>query len=249
MTGTGKVIRTIGRVRTKCPFAKDTAIRSKRWFHVFKDLAVPLIMGSDLLDDTRTMSEFTYRLDDRPPSSSNFQIVNLIGSTRQAKRKLAASIDGREVFLEADSGCQLGDLMSAAYVRKQRYKIDRRSECRKRPRLADGTPAETIGRVTQNLTMRNGDSYPLTFDVLPSLINDVVLGEATLEEIKAFTVHQHSFVDVLAGERYLELGILSHLGKVNQFLARHLRFLCGGRKSKSRKSRIHHSRRSLPWPF
>ena len=219
--GTGMVRRAIGRVRASCAFAKESGTKMKCWFYVLPKLASPLIMGSQFLRDTKTMSHFTDRLEDHFPCTSPVPMVNLISSTRQAKRRLAAFIDGRHTYINADSGSHL-DLMSSAYVKKYRYKLDRRRECRKRVQLADATVADTIGQVKAELTLPDGSTFSKTFDVLPGLTSEVLIGEDTLAKLNVFTEHESSFMDVLGGERHLELSILSHLGRLNGFLARTL---------------------------
>ena len=219
--GTGMVRRAIGRVRASCAFAKESGTKMKCWFYVLPKLASPLIMGSQFLRDTKTMSHFTDRLEDHFPCTSPVPMVNLISSTRQAKRRLAAFIDGRHTYINADSGSHL-DLMSSAYVKKYRYKLDRRRDCRKRVQLADATVADTIGQVKAELTLPDGSTFSKTFDVLPGLTSEVLIGEDTLAKLNVFTEHESSFMDVLGGERHLELSILSHLGRLNGFLARTL---------------------------
>ncbi|KAK3170365.1 hypothetical protein OEA41_009752 [Lepraria neglecta] len=217
--GTGMVRRAIGRVRASCAFAKESGTKMKCWFYVLPKLASPLIMGSQFLRDTKTMSHFTDRLEDHFPCTSPVPMVNLISSTRQAKRRLAAFIDGRDTYINGDSGSHL-DLMSSAYVKRYRYKLDRRRECRKRVQLADATVVDTIGQVKAELTLPDGSTFSKTFDVLPGLTSEVLIGEDTLAKLNVFTEHESSFMDVLGGERHLELSILSHFGHLNQFLAR-----------------------------
>ena len=219
--GTGKVRRAIGRVKAWCAFAKESGTKMKCWFYVLPKLASPLIMGSQFLRDTRTMSHFTHRLEDQPSCTPFAPMVNLISSTQQAKRRLVAFIDDRQTYINADSGSHL-DLVSSAYTKKYGYKVDRRRECRKRIRLADATTAETIGQVKVELMLHDGSTYLKTFDVLPGLTSEVLIGEDTLAELKIFTEHESSFIDVLGGERHFELSILSYLGRVNEFLVRKL---------------------------
>ena len=219
--GTGKVRRAIGRVRAWCAFAKEPGTKMKRWFNVLPKLGSPLIMGSQFLRDTKTMSHFTHRLEDQFPCTPFAPMVNLISSTQQAKRRLVAFIDDRQTYINADSGSHL-DLMSSAYIKKYGYKLDRRRECRKRLQLADTTAAETIGQVEAELTLNDGSTYLKTFDVLPGLMSDVLIGEDTLADLKIFTEHESSFIDVLGGERHFELSILSSLGCLNGFLVRKL---------------------------
>ena len=111
--GTGKVRRAIGRVRAWCAFAKESGTKMKCWFYVLPKLASPLIMGSQFLKDTKTMSHFTHRLADQLPCTPSTPMVNLISSTQQAKRRLVAFIDDRQTYINADSGSHL-DLMSSA---------------------------------------------------------------------------------------------------------------------------------------
>ena len=219
--GTGKVRRAIGRVKAWCSFAKESGTRMKCWFYVLPKLASPLIMGSQFLRDTKTMSHFTHRLEDQPSCTPIAPMVNLISSTQQARRRLVAFIDDRQTYINADSGSHL-DLVSSAYTKKYGYNVDRRRECRKRIRLADATTAETIGQVKVELMLHDGSTYLETFDVLPGLTSEVLIGEDTLDKLKIFTEHEGSFIDVLGGERHFELSILSYLGRVNEFLVRKL---------------------------
>lgn len=220
--GNGKVVRSVGRVKAVCAFAKETQTNVKCWFYVFEKLAAPLIMGSEFLEKTKTMSIYSNRLENRFPCAKSMPMVNFIGSTQTSKRRFAAFVDGRQTYINADSGSDL-DLMSSVYVRYHDYEIDRRRECRKRVQFADSTVAETIGQVRATLTLNDGRSYLKAFDVLPNLTSDVLLGEVSLEGIDAFTVHESSFVQVMTDKIRHELCTLGYLGKVNEFLARHLR--------------------------
>lgn len=220
--GNGKVVRSIGKVKAMGAFAKETHTRIKCWFYVFNHLAAPLIMGSEFLKKTNTMSAFTNRLENRLPAGKAMPMLNFIGFAHKSKRRFAALTDGRQTHISADSGSDL-DLMSPTYVRAHSYKVDRRRECRKRIQTADSSVVESIGQVTAKLTLADGSSYVKLFDVLPELTSDVLLGETSLDEIEAFTVHESSFVQVVAGEHNSELCTLGYLGKVNEFLVRYLK--------------------------
>ena len=238
--GNGKIVKAIGRVRAVCAFAKEAHTKMKCWFYVFDELASPLIMGSQFLEKTKTLSDYVHRLEDCIPKPGIVPMVNLIGSTQHAKRRFTVHIDHRYTLINADSGSDL-DLMSSRYVRAHGYRLDRRRKCRKRVRFADNTMAETIGQVKATLTLEDGSAYSKTFDVLPNLTSDVLLGQFTLEEIKAFQVHRSSFVDVFAGERHLELSVLGYLGKVNEFLA------CKFRRVHRRRSLRQHQGKLLQY--
>ena len=220
--GNGKIVKALGRVKVVCAFAKEAQTKIECWFYVFNELASPLIMGSQFLEKTKTLSDHVHRLEDCIPNPGTLPVVNLIGSTQHAKRRFTAHIDHRLTLINADSGSDL-DLMSSTYVRAHGYQLDRRRRCRKRVRFADNTIAETIGQVQATLTLGDGSTYLKVIDVLPKLTSEVLLGQFTLQEINAFTFHRDSFVDVFAGERHLELSVLVDLGKVNEFLARKLK--------------------------
>lgn len=214
----GKVVQAIGSVKASCAFAKEPQTKIDCWFYVFKNLASSLIMGSQFLQETKTMSVFTNRLEDCQPRSKTIPMLNLIASTQQPRRRLAAFVDGRSTYINADSGSHL-DFMSLAYAEKHFYEIDRRANCRKAIQLADETITLTVGEVTAKLTLENGSSYLKTFNVLKGLTSEVLLGESTLEETKTFTALESSFVTVLVVERYFGLSVLVNLGKVTEFLA------------------------------
>ena len=231
--GNGKIVKALGRVKAICAFAKEAQTKMECWFYVFDKLASPLIMGSQFLEKTKTLSDHVHRLEDCIPSPGTLPMVNLIGSTQHAKRRFTAHIDHRLTLINADTGSDL-DLMSSTYVRAHGYQLDRRRRCRKRVRFADKTVAETIGQVQATLTLGDGSTYLKVFDVLPNLTSEVLLGQFTLQEINAFTSHRDSFVDVFAGERHLELSVLVDLGKVSEFLARKLKS-AHGRKGQMQK--------------
>ena len=235
--GNGKIVKALGRVKAICAFAKEAQTKMECWFYVFDELASPLIMGSQFLEKTKTLSDHDHRLEDCITNPGISPTINLIGSTQHAKRRFTAHIDHRLTLINADSGSDL-DLMSSTFVRARGYRLDRRRRCRKRVRFADKTVAETIGQVQATLSLGDGSTYLKVFDVLPNLTSEVLLGQFTLQEINAFTSHRDSFVDVFAGERHLELSVLVDLGKVNEFLARKLKRIAGrkGQMQKQGKS-------------
>lgn len=212
----GMFMKVLGRIRVSCAFAKDsTAGKTKCWFYVLNDLAVPMIMGSPFLERTKTLSAFTQRLEDRICSANSLPLVNLIGSSKRSKNRLVAFINGRHTHVYADTGSDR-DLMSPSYVKEQGYKIDRRRECRSRVRLANNTVAETIGQVQVTLSLDNENTTGSirVFEVLPGLPCEVLLGDPTLIETEAFTTHANAFVELCPGtEEPLRLYLITYIGK------------------------------------
>ena len=221
--GNGKVIRAIGIVEADCTFANDAGQMMRCSFHVFEQPASPLIMGIEFLRTTQTLTNFRHRLANRVRNAMSLPMVKLIGHTTQDKRLFGAFIDDRPTLINADSGSDI-DVMSPSYAKRYGYRVDRRAECRKRVRLADASVTETIGQVEATLSVAGGSYYSKTFDVLPGLTSDVILGEGTLDEINAFTKHENSFSDVFAGQRHSEFNVLCYLGRVNEYLSRKMRY-------------------------
>ncbi|MCJ1245212.1 hypothetical protein MMC30_002413 [Trapelia coarctata] len=217
--GNGKLVRSVGKTRAMVTFANEPETRIKCWFNVLPRLTASLIMGSNFLKVTKTLSKYKHRLQACVPITGALPSVNLIGSTKLAKSRFFCHVDGRPTYVNADSASDL-DLMSSTYVRAHRYRLDRRLQVCKYVQLADGTVAQTIGQVTAVVKLKDGYRHTRTFDVLPCLTSDVLFGDEFLDQIDAFGSYEDSFVDVLAGHRHLELKVLVSLGSVNGYLRR-----------------------------
>ncbi|KAI9720954.1 MAG: hypothetical protein M1828_005426 [Chrysothrix sp. TS-e1954] len=218
--GNGRRLRSIGRVETPCSFAKEAGRSMRCSFNVFKTFAVPLIMGSDFLEETKTMqSEYSHRLEEVPLAATlKPMMCNLISPSQRNSRRLESFINGRLTYVNPDSGSQR-NLMSLAYANSLGLIIDRRREAKCILRFPDNTRAETLGSVITSLEMRNGERYTEHFDVLPGLTSDVILGGVTLRGIKAFDIHVDDFVDVSTTHDLTQLDAIIYLGKVSAFLA------------------------------
>ena len=215
--GNGKLVRSIGKARTWVTFANEPETRIKCWFNVLPKLTASLIMGSKFLKVTQTLSKFKHRLQACIPLPGCLPSINLIGSTTVAKSRFFCYIDGLPTYVNADSASDL-DLMSSAYVKAHKYRLDRRLQVRKRVELADGTVAQTIGQVTAIVELEDGYRQGRKFDVLPGLTSDVLFGDEFLDGIDAFASYEDSFVDTSVGRRHLELNVLVSLGSVSDYL-------------------------------
>lgn len=85
----GTRMMSLGRVVTECSFAEGTPWEGSRLgfdiglecvFHVFRTLAVPLIMGMSFLERTETLSRFTDRLVNEPMGTNPLSMVNSVGA-------------------------------------------------------------------------------------------------------------------------------------------------------------------------
>jgi len=216
----GKLVHSIGKARAWVTFANEPETRIKCWFNVLPKLTASPIMGSKFIKVTQTLSKYKHRLQACKPITGILPSVNLIGSITLAKSRFFCLVDGRPTYVNADSASDL-DLMSSAYVRAHRYRLDRRLQVCKYIQLADGTITQTIGQVTAVVKLKDGHGHKRTFDVLPGLTSSDLFGDEFLEQIDAFGSYEDSFEDILVGHRHRELSVLTSLGSVNGYLRRH----------------------------
>ena len=217
--GNGKVVESIGKVMAVCTFTRDPSISATCWFHVFNKLTAPLILGFPFLEDSKTLIMNRHRLQERSSHTSTYPMVNCIDSSQQKGLRFICHIDNRETIMSADTASDL-DLMSPSCVKKYKYKLMGGGRS---VQLADTSIAQTIGKVLVTLVPADGRSFLKFFDVLPGLSSDMLLGEATLESIEAFTRLKDSFVNLPAATENPEFNILLDLGVVNKAIARYLR--------------------------
>ncbi|MCJ1243206.1 hypothetical protein MMC30_000403 [Trapelia coarctata] len=162
-------------------------------------------------------------------------MVSLINSNNRAKRRLSCYIDGRETYVNADSGSDL-DAMSTSYAQSHGYSLNTDLACKRYIQLADTSIVTSVGQVAAAVTIGQGHSqmtFAKVFDILPDLQSDVLLGEDSLDEMRAFTLYETSFVDRLVGAQHLELGVLINLGPVAQKISK---ILAGNAKVSSQQS-------------
>ena len=190
-------------------------------FYVLKQLASPLIMGFPFLRKTETLTRNRHRLQESHQWLPPVPGLKLISSSNLVKRRLHCAVDGREEYVNADSGADL-DFMSDEYARSHHYDIDAR--IKRRIEMGDRSIAETIGQTSATITLDDGTEWKRVFDVLPDLTSNIVLSDESLETMEIWTRHEASFIDIFIDQaRNLELNILVYLGEVEKFLSRLLR--------------------------
>ena len=141
--GSGKYVRSIGRVYAPVELIGNNLIRRKRWFDVFPDCPVPLVLGMPFLNEAEILTRNRHMLEDCPAEMNDISAFLWIGSPKQ---RMNCFIDGRELVAIADTGSDL-NLMSLKCATREGFHIDRRREARRRIRVGDGTETETIGQV------------------------------------------------------------------------------------------------------
>ena len=205
--GNSKTVKSIGTVYTSCQFARDSSASFDCCFNVLTKLSTSLIMGISFLEESQTLSRNRHRLQDRTNLVGKLPTVNLLESTKRvpSKKFFVCNIDNRKTLTNPDSASDL-DLVSPEYAMKYGYELMGPGT---QVQLADTSVALTSGKILATLGLDDGRVLLIFFDVLPGLDSDVLLGEDTLERIKAFTTLSKSFIDVAVDHKTLpELKII-----------------------------------------
>ena len=214
----GNRVSSIGRVTTWCAFARDPAVRMQCSFYVWKQLAGPgMIMGRAFLEATKTLSSFRHRLQARTSEFRMPMLREITSQTNEYSTRLLCSIDGYRIHVNPDTGSDI-DVMSLRFARTSKYAID--TTIRKTVQLGDGTVVETVGQVRDLSVSLGHKTYYKTFDILPRLASDIILGETTLEELNAYTDYEHCFERLDFGPRDYEMCIIVDLGIIEKIRAK-----------------------------
>ena len=213
----GKKVTTLGKVESWCTFALDPREKIKCAFQVLTKLPRrDLIMGRAFLSMTQTLTYFHHRLQ---ACTADFALpsINLLESgTQEFCTRLACYVGRQLIYINPDTGSDI-DVMSLKFASNQRYNIN--ENMRRMVRLGDCSVAMTCGQVQARIDV-DDSSYWKTFDVLPNLTSDIILGELTLEEIEAYTEHEDNFVEVDCGARLLDMNPIVALHRLGTFFNR-----------------------------
>ena len=182
-------------------------------FHVIKILHTDLLIGSDTLRETETLSRnfhLVHRMMLFSKASFTFPImfINRPGSLCQllhgylAKRVAVQAI--------ADTGA-VKNIMDADWARLNGFRVQSGKRERTFLLFADKSLQRTLGTVKTQWTFQNGLARPITFHVLHNCAADVILGEEFLYKYKVFSEHSESIFYVESARR---ISGLFHFGLI-----------------------------------
>lgn len=177
-----------------------------------------LILSGSFLRATKTLTKFKNRIKKSIRQSLTRLSFNLIGDERQ---RLWGSLNGKSVLALPDTGSDVM-LVSAAWARENKLKIDRDLEHRLELELADGTNVFTTG-VVHDARWRFGDSAQEVhsdFYVLEDLSVDVVLSSDFIFEFDVFSEFGQFVVDLDSTPDLAEFFNVKLIGKYSKELAR-----------------------------
>ena len=233
---------SLGMVRLKCAFARSKHIRIWQSFNVFKNLAVPVIIGKTFLDDSETLTLHQDRFEFDSTSSKNcFRVMHLC----QPRQLMRCFVNGKLVYANPDTGSEV-DLMSPIYARKNDLKIEGLEEGEDQVQFADGRTAKLVGKTRVDLDMCNGrDESPTghrgrsrTFYLLDGLTTDILLGEEALFDMEVFIKHQDTFMDSEDGELSNAINLITWFDKRGRQMANTLALLSSARSQQSKFSPV-----------
>ncbi|KAI0398013.1 hypothetical protein F5Y17DRAFT_464414 [Xylariaceae sp. FL0594] len=222
----GKITEAIGQVTAQCSFGAGPPLNETMFacvFHVFKSLAVPVIIGMEFLEQTETLSKHRGRLVEQLVPSMQALRVNSVGRPR---RNLICQLDSSVGCASADTGSDL-DLVSLQFARSRAFKIESAYE---QLEFADCSVGYTSGVINASFSVRKlsdvdgvlprGDTLHLDFYVLEDLNADILVGQATIDDLDLFSLHRESFLP--SGPKYGEpdVNIIRHIGALERLASK-----------------------------
>jgi hypothetical protein len=200
----GKHIKTVGVVDAVWSFTSDSSQAWKITFHVLADFVYDLILGSQFLFTTQTMSHHKERLSRIPHPLQSLLVlrVNVLGS---ASRQVRGFLQKERAQALPDSGSE-PSLLSYEYVKRRGWLMRMKMEDQNLLQFADGSVAKTEGSIQAIWIFPSKEAgYPnkkartslkVQFHILRGCSHDVILGQDALEESDIFLEHEDAFLDV-----------------------------------------------------
>ena len=161
-----------------------------------------LILGRAFLDTTKTLTKFKHRLQQCISYAGKFFCFGFAGNDGQRLRGLLAK--DMEVLALVDSGAER-NIMGRDFALAQGFHIDSSPDSCGYLEFADCSIQATVGQVRTSWTFENGDTVPVTFEVLENCIVDVVLGEEITYQHDILEAHSSSLIYLSASDEYPEL--------------------------------------------
>ncbi|KAJ3563559.1 hypothetical protein NPX13_g8154 [Xylaria arbuscula] len=219
----GNIVEAIGQVTAQWCFGaeppRDTPIMSCN-FPVFKSLAVPVIIGMEVLERTETLSKHRDRLVEQLIPSMQALRVNSIGRPR---RNLICRLDTYVGYASADTGSDL-DLVSLEFARSRDLDI---KPAREQLEFADCSIGYTSGVIKSSFSLvgklsgmkgflPHGNVVDLEFYVLEDLNADILVGQHTIDDLNVFALHTEAIIPSLPTPGESDVQIIRHIGTLER---------------------------------
>ena len=162
-------------------------------FHIIKDLHVNLLIGSDTLKETETLSRNFHRVRRMLFCKASFTFPIIFLKPPGSSCQLLRGILGKRIAIQAiaDTGA-VKNIMDADWARLNGFRVQSGKEERTFLLFADKSVQRTLGTVKTQWTFQDGSARPITFHVLHNCAAKVILGEEFLYKNKVFPQHSES---------------------------------------------------------
>lgn len=213
-------LTSLGKVELTGQFMDKEATVFCCTVYVVKHLAVPLIFGESFLEQHEIHTKKSHLLRFQESAHLPTPTCMLLSTPRQF---LTCMIQSEPVLATADTGSNV-DLMSLRYAQRRGFKIARFRSHADRVMMADGSLVKIYGTVTVTFTVGCGNlmnrclgwKRKRIFYLLKHLSSDVLLGDATLHQMKVFRQHRQSFVTKDSFRTCKDLQLITLLGRLEQ---------------------------------
>lgn len=222
----GETVAAVGEVRAHL----SMAVRSppevslpECTFHVFRSLAVPVIIGLELLQQFETATRYTVRMMEyslpipRPLRTKGYGV---------AKKDLVCRLGEHKGLATLDTGSDF-DLVSLDFARSGEFNI---LPAQVKVQFADCSIGYTSGFIQASLSIGKLDnqhdftsgevSQIFEFHVLDNLTTDIILGQETIESLDIFNKHADSIISGTPHPGQSHVRIIRHVGTVENFCSR-----------------------------
>ena len=220
----GKILEAVGQITISFGFAgvlgsPKEELSSSAHFFVLSKLAVPVIVGRDLLEETQTFTKHRHRL--TPEVEPVLQCMSLT-SLSQPRRDLCCRLNGNIGYATADTGSDL-DLVSPEFAKSKGFEIEPAYE---KVQFADGSYGVTCGVIpsifaigrqdaaNNDVFMQKGASIQRDFYVLESLTSEILVGLDTLEKLRVYDSCSDSLVRRMSVLSFADANIIRYIGTV-----------------------------------
>lgn len=221
----GRTVSAVGQVNLKCAFRKelpDTPLMDCV-FYVFQTLAVPMIIGIEFLQATKTLTKHRDRLvQELVPSMRALRVC----SVGRSKRDVVCRLGNYVACATADTGSDL-DLVSPEFASSRAFKVE--DSCHELE-FADGSIGYTMGMIRTAFSIGcvsdvegfipRSKEMPLEFFILENLNADILVGTDTVQDMQAFNDHDDCFVPAISRLRESDLNIIRYIGAVEKGLSK-----------------------------
>ena len=206
------LVTSEGYVEIEWAFEGEHSVVYRLKFHVIEGLPTDLIIGSETLRETETLSRNFDRVRRMMCWKSSFTVPIALLERPRSECQLLHGFLAKHVAVQAVPDTGAGkNIMDADWARSNGFNIQSGKGERTFLLFADKSVQRTLGTVKTQWTFKDDSERPITFHVLHNCAANVILGEKFLYEHKVFQEHSESIVHIASAHG---LSGLFHFGLI-----------------------------------